>query len=53
MRGLEINWANQVWCTAMISILMTKGFMSRTAFIDAYWRKMVGWVPVLVRLCLT
>ncbi|MBR9860033.1 IS3 family transposase [bacterium] len=43
LRGLEINRANQVWCTDITYIPMRKGFMYMTAFIDVYSRKIVGW----------
>ena len=43
LRGLEINRANQVWCTDITYIPMAKGFMYMTAFIDVYSRKIVGW----------
>ena len=43
LRGLEINRANQVWCTDITYIPMAKGFMYLTALIDVYSRKLVGW----------
>ena len=43
LRGLEIGYANQVWCTDITYIPMKKGFMYMTAFIDVYSRKIMGW----------
>lgn len=43
LRGLEITYANQVWCTDITYIPMAKGFMYMTAIIDVYSRKIVGW----------
>lgn len=43
LRGLEITYANQVWCTDITYIPMASGFMYMTAFIDVYSRKIVGW----------
>ena len=43
LRGLDINRANQVWCTDITYIPMEKGFMYMTAFIDVYSRKIMGW----------
>jgi putative transposase len=43
LRGLEITYANQVWCTDITYIPMAKGFMYMTAIMDVYSRKIVGW----------
>lgn len=43
LRGLKIERANQVWCTDITYIPMSKGFMYMTAFIDVYSRKIMGW----------
>lgn len=43
LRGLDIRYANQVWCTDITYIPMEKGFMYMTAFIDVYSRKIMGW----------
>lgn len=43
LRGLQINHANQVWCTDITYIPMARGFMYLTALIDVYSRKIMGW----------
>lgn len=43
LRGLQVTHANQVWCTDITYIPMSKGFMYVTALIDVYSRKIVGW----------
>jgi putative transposase len=43
LKGVKVTRANQVWCTDITYIPMTKGFMYMTAIIDVYSRKIVGW----------
>jgi len=43
LRGLKIERANQVWCTDITYIPMSKGFMYMTAIIDVYSRKIMSW----------
>lgn len=43
LRGLDITYANQVWCTDISYIPMASGFMYMTAFIDVYSRRIMGW----------
>ena len=43
LKGLEINWPNQVWEIDITYIPMAKGFMYLTAIIDVYSRFVVGW----------
>lgn len=43
LRGLEINYCNQVWQIDITYIAMEKGFMYLTAIIDVYSRYVVSW----------
>lgn len=43
LRGLKVTRPNQVWCTDITYLPMSKGFMNMTAIIDVYSRKIVGW----------
>lgn len=43
LRNLVVDKPNQVWCTDITYIPMTKGFMYMTAFIDVYSRKIMSW----------
>jgi len=43
LRGLKIDWVNQVWQADITYIPMFRGFMYLFAIIDVYSRKIVGW----------
>ncbi len=43
LRGLDINRANQVWCTDITYIPMQKGFLYLVAIMDWYSRKVLAW----------
>lgn len=43
LRNMEITHANQVWCTDITYIPMSKGFMYMIAIIDVYSRKIMSW----------
>ena len=43
LRGLDITYANQVWCIDITYIPMERGFLYLTAIIDVYSRYIVGW----------
>lgn len=43
LRGLEINRANQVWCTDITYIRLAGGFVYLVAIMDWYSRKVLSW----------
>jgi putative transposase len=43
LKDLAVTHANQVWCTDITYIPMKRGFMYRTAMLDVYSRKIMGW----------
>ena len=43
LRELEINRANQVWCTDLTYIPMRKGFLYLVAIMDWHSRKVLSW----------
>lgn len=43
LRGMKITHANQLWCTDITYIPMSKGFMYLTAIMDVYSRKILSW----------
>jgi putative transposase len=43
LRGLEIDRANQVWCTDITYIPMRRGFLYLVAIIDWWSRKVLAW----------
>jgi len=43
LNGLEINRANQVWCTDITYIRMESGFVYLVAVMDWYSRKILSW----------
>ncbi|MCP4553300.1 MAG: IS3 family transposase [Bacteroidetes bacterium] len=43
LRGLEINYPNQVWATDITYIKITGGFIYLSAIIDLYSRKVMSW----------
>jgi putative transposase len=43
LRGLTIDRANQVWCSDITYIPLTRGFMSLVAVMDWYSRYVVAW----------
>jgi putative transposase len=43
LRDLEINRANQVWCTDLTYVPMRKGFLYLVAIMDWHSRKVLSW----------
>lgn len=43
LRGLDIQYPNQVWATDITYIPMRKGYLYLTAFIDLYSRYVLSW----------
>jgi len=43
LRGLDINRANQVWCTDITYIPMRKGFLYLVAIMDWHTRRVLSW----------
>ena len=43
LRGLEIERANQVWCTDITYIPMRRGFLYLVAIMDWWSRKVLAW----------
>jgi putative transposase len=43
LNGLEVNRANQVWCTDITYIRMAGGFVYLVAIMDWYSRKVLSW----------
>lgn len=43
LRGVEINRANQVWCTDITYIRLNGGFVYLVAIMDWYSRKVLSW----------
>lgn len=43
MRGLEINQANQVWCTDITYLPIGKGYYYLVAIMDWYSRRVLSW----------
>ena len=43
LRDLEIERANQVWCTNLTYLPMRKGFMYLVAIMDWHSRKVLSW----------
>ena len=43
LRGLEIDRANQVWCTDITYIPMRRGFLYLVAIVDWWSRKVLAW----------
>ncbi len=43
LRGLEIDRANQVWCTDITYIPMRRGFLYLVAIMDWWSRKVLAW----------
>ena len=43
LRGLEVEYANQVWCADITYVPMGKGFVYVVAIMDWYSRKVLSW----------
>ena len=43
LRGLEVTYPNQVWCTDITYIPMASGFMYLVAIMDWYSRHVLAW----------
>jgi len=43
LRGLRIDWPNQVWATDITYIPMARGFLYLVAIMDWYSRKVLSW----------
>lgn len=43
LKGLDINRPNQVWCTDITYISMSRGFMYLTVIMDWYSRRVLSW----------
>ena len=43
LKGLDIRYSNQVWCTDITYVPMEQGFMYLIAIMDVYSRKIMGW----------